>query len=172
MAAADSPEPVGRTEAIRAPSATSRQDSPPRRAQFVVMVGLLVTFGGLFGYALQLPTEPSALDDVVPWLAAGFLTVWTGGILAGNSLVPLPSGVRPIMIGQPAVAGFSTVAGALSALVVVVRVGPWIVPAPGTPEELVIAVVAATIVWVGGFLMGRSMRRFARRHRTPRSGRA
>jgi hypothetical protein len=127
------------------------------------MLGLFVTFGGLFGYALQVPTQPGRLMEILPWLATGFVAAWIGGILAGNSLVAPPPGIRPAMIGQSPLAGVATVAGALSATVVVLRLGPWTSPAPGTPAELVIASVAASIAWVGGFLMGHSMRRFARR---------
>jgi hypothetical protein len=124
------------------------------------MVGLFVTFGGLFGYALQVPTQPGMLTTVVPWLAVGFLTAWTGGILAGNSLVMPPPGVRPAIVGQSSVAAVATVAGALSAAVVVLRVGPRTQLTPGAPAELFIAIIAGSIVWAGGFLMGRSMQRF------------
>ncbi len=129
------------------------------------MVGLFVTFGGLFGYALQVPTQPATLTSIVPWLAVGFITAWSGGILAGNSLVAPPPGVSPAFIGQPGVAGVATLAGVLSATVVVLRVGASASPSPGAPVELVIAVLAATLVWMGGFLMGHSMRRFVRRRR-------
>jgi hypothetical protein len=127
------------------------------------MLGLFVTFGGLLGYALQVPIQPGRLTDILPWLATGFVAAWTGGILAGNSLIAAPLGVRPAMVGQSAVAGVATLAGALSAVVVVLRLGSWTSPSPGTPAELVIAPVATIIVWIGGFLMGHSMRRFVRR---------
>ena len=135
----------------------------------MVMVGLFVTFAGLFGYALQVPTQPASLESIVPWLAVGFLTAWVGGILAGNALVEPPPGVRPALVGQSVVAALATIAGSLSATVVVLRVGPWDVPTAGTPVELEIAIGAAATSWVGGFLMGRSMRRFARRRRKPTS---
>lgn len=144
-------------------------ESRRRRAQLAVMVGLFVTFGGLFGYALQVPTQPAMLASVVPWLAVGFLSAWTGGILAGNSLVEPPPGNCPAIISQPSVAGIATVAGALSAAVVILRIGPWVGPTASLPAELYVAIAAALTVWIGGFLMGRSMRRFVlrRRSRTP-----
>jgi hypothetical protein len=134
------------------------------------MVGLFVTFGGLFGYALQIPTQPARLVGLVPWLAAGFVATWTGGILGGNSLVAPPVGIPPALRGQPGISATATLAGALSAAVVVHRVGPWVVPSPGAPAELAIAVVGTVLVWAGGFLMGRSMRRFVLRRR--RGGRS
>jgi hypothetical protein len=150
----------------RSASPPANPDSRRRHSQFIVMVGLFVTFGGLFGYALQAPTEPSTLTSIVPWLAVGFLSAWTGGILAGNSLVEPPPGIRPALFGQSTLAGIATLAGGLSALVVILRVGPWSSPSASTPAELVIATVAAAMVWAGGFLMGRSMRRFVLRRRT------
>lgn len=152
-------------------SATNASPTPPtaklarRRSQLTVMLGLFVTFAGLFGYALQVPSQPAKLVSIVPWLAVSFLTGWFGGILAGNSLVTPASGTRPALVGQSAVAGIATAAGALSAVVVALRIGPWAAPAPGTPVEWVIATVAAAIVWAGGFLMGHSMRRFVRRRK-------
>ncbi|MGC2288980.1 MAG: hypothetical protein WA688_03890 [Thermoplasmata archaeon] len=149
--------------------AREASDSRRRRSQLTVMVGLFVTFGGLFGYALQVPTQPAALTNLVPWLAVGFIVAWAGGILAGNTLVAPPPGVAPALRGQPGVAFIATLAGALSAVVVVLRVGPWASPSPGAPVELVIAVTGSVLVWMGGFLMGSSMRRFVRRRRRTRS---
>jgi hypothetical protein len=133
------------------------------------MVGLFVTFGGLLGYALQVPTQPGMLTNIVPWLAVGFLTAWAGGILGGNSRVEPPPSVPPAMRGQSLVAAIATVAGLLSATVVVLRIGPWTQPVTGGPAELFIAAGASSIVWIGGFLMGRSMRRFVLPHRTRHS---
>lgn len=130
------------------------------------MLGLFVTFGGLYGYTLQVPPEPAKLANLLPWLAVGFLTVWIGGILAGNALVPTPPGIRPALVAQPVVAGVATVAGVLSGIVVILRIGPSLSPVPGTPAEWIVAVLAAAFVWIGGFLMGRSMRRFVRRNRS------
>jgi hypothetical protein len=140
-------------------------DTTRRRSQLTIIVGLLVTFGGLFGYGLQVPTQPAALTNIIPWLAVGFVATWAGGILAGNSLVAPPAGIPPAFLGQPGVAGIATLAGALSATVVVLRIGPWTAPAVGAPSEVVIAAVAVGLVWAGGFLMGHSIRRFVRRRR-------
>ena len=162
--------PEAKSAAPSGPAAPSGvSDSRRRRSQLVVIIGLFITFGGLLGCALQVPTQPASLESIVPWLAIGFLTAWVGGILAGNSMVEPPPGVRPAMVGQSVVAAFATIAGALSATVVVVRVGPWVAPAAGAPAELEIAIAAAAFSWVGGLLMGRSMRRFARRGRRPTS---
>ena len=136
-----------------------------RRSQLTVMVGLFVTFGGLVGYGLQVPTQPASLVSIVPWLGVGFLTAWTGGILIGNSRVALPAGGSPALKGQLAVGAAGTLAGSLSSVVVIQRVGPWVHLAPGAPVELVTAVIAVSMVWVGGMLMGVSMRRFVRRRR-------
>jgi len=140
-------------------------DSNRRRSQVTVMVGLLLTFSGLFAYGLQLPTQPARLDSIGPWLAIGFVAAWTGGILAGNSLISPPAGVSPALRGQLRLSGLATVAGALSAAVVVQRLGLWTSPSFGVPAELLTAGVAIALVWIGGFLMGHSMRRFVRRRR-------
>ena len=165
MVTTDSPVSEDGRDAPGAPRAPEASESRRRRSQLTVMVGLFVTFGGLLGYALQVPTQPAALTSVVPWLAVGFIATWSGGILAGNSLVGPPPGIPPAFVGQPGLAGVATLAGALSATVVVLRAGALASPSPGAPVELVIAAVAAALVWMGGFLMGRSMRRFVRRRR-------
>lgn len=161
MSASDDQPKPGPSESTRSDSTPTRGTTPSHRlSQLTVMVGLFVTFGGLYGYALQVPTQPTMLASIVPWLAVGFLTTWIGGILGGNSMVALPPQVRPALRGQSVVAGIGTVAGALSAAVVVLRIGPWTVSDPGVPSELTLAAVAGAIVWVGGLLIGRSMRRF------------
>ncbi len=133
------------------------------------MVGLLLTFAGLFTYGLQLPTQPASLDSVGPWLAIGFVTAWTGGILAGNSFNETPAGISPALNGQLRLAGLATLAGALSAAVVVQRLGLWTSLSRGTPGELVTAGLGAALVWLGGFLMGQGMRRFVRSRRGART---
>lgn len=161
MSASDDQPKPGPSESTRSESTPTLGTTPSHRlSQLTVMVGLFVTFGGLYGYALQVPTQPTMLASIVPWLAVGFLTTWIGGILGGNSMVALPPQVRPALRGQSVVAGIGTVAGALSAAVVVLRIGPWTVSDPGVPSELTLAAVAGAIVWVGGLLIGRSMRRF------------
>ncbi|MCI4352858.1 MAG: hypothetical protein L3K14_05655 [Thermoplasmata archaeon] len=135
------------------------------RSQPIVILGLFVTFGGLVGYTLQVPSQPASLANVAPWLFAGFLTAWTGGILIGNARVAPPEGVSPALRGQSAVGALGTLAGSLSSFVVIERLGPWTHLSPGAPVELLIAIVAASMGWLGGFLMGLSMRRFIRRSR-------
>lgn len=147
------------------PRAPGDPPNPPaRRSQFLAITGLFVTFGGLVTYGLQVPTQPAALSNVVPWLAVGFLGTWIGGVLAGNSLQEPPLGLQPALRGQVGIAGLATIAGVLSGGVVVRSVGPWSHPDAGVPVEIALAVSAVGLVWVGGFLMGRSMRRFVRRH--------
>jgi len=166
-----SPTPAtleGSTQPADEGPALDTSDSRRGRAQLMVMVGLFVTFAGLFAYGLQVPTPPGSLAHIVPWLAVGFLTAWTGGILAGNSLVPPPAGVSPALRAQPGIAMVATLAGALAAGVVLQRLGPWASLSPGAPAELWIAAAGAGLVWLGGFLMGHSMRRFGRRRRRPR----
>ena len=161
MSASDDQPKPGPSESTRSESTPTLGTTPSHRlSQLTVMVGLFVTFGGLYGYALQVPTQPTMLASIVPWLAVGFLTTWIGGILGGNSMVAPPPQVRPALRGQPVIAGIGTVAGALSAAVVILRIGPWTVSDPGVPSELTLAAVAGVIVWVGGLLIGRSMRRF------------
>lgn len=145
--------------------ASETQGHQGRRLQVAILAGLFLTFGSLVGYVLQLPTAVAALDGVLPWLAIGFLCCWAGGILAGNSFREPPPGVPPALRGQPVLAVLATVAGVLSAGVVLQRVGPWVHPSPGLPGELVVAVTASGLAWVGGFLMGMGMRRFVRRRR-------
>jgi hypothetical protein len=132
------------------------------------MVGLFLTFAGLFAYGLQVPTQPALFDSVGPWLAIGFVTAWTGGILAGNSFIDPPSGVPPALRGQSGLSVVALVAGVLSAAVVVRQLGPWVALSPGIPGEAVIATSGVLLAWVGGFLMGHSMRRFVRRRRRAR----
>jgi hypothetical protein len=67
--------------------------SPPvdpqnRRRQKVVVVGLFLTFLGLFAAALELPVAPVALEHAIPGVAVGLLALWIGGILLGNSVRP------------------------------------------------------------------------------------
>lgn len=140
-----------------------------RRMQLAIFTGLFLTFGSLVAYALQLPTSVAALDRVLPWLAIGFVCCWVGGILAGNSVRDPPPGVPPALRGQPALAALATAAGVLSAGVVLQRIGPWVPPSPGLPVELVVAITAGVLAWVGGSLMGMGMHRFIRRRRRPRS---
>jgi drug/metabolite transporter (DMT)-like permease len=147
------------------PGSTDQSDTARKRSQLTVITGLFVTFAGLLGYALQIPSQPSLLSSTVPWLAVGFITGWSGGILAGNALVAPPPGFPPALRGQPAVAAIATLAGVLSAAVAIRRIGPWVSPSAGGPAELLVAVVAVLLVWIGGFLIGHSMRRFVRRRR-------
>lgn len=161
--------PGSTTQAPDQPVPPETSDFRRRRAQLTVMAGLFLTFAGLFAYGLQLPIQPANLDRLLPWIAVGFVTMWTGGILSGNALIAPPPGVRPALRGQSEVALLSTVAGCLSAAVVVQRLGPWVSPTPGVLEELPLAAVAAVVVWLGGFLMGNSMRRFVRRPRRARA---
>jgi hypothetical protein len=165
MVGPGSPSIESSPTAAGSPAPNPSSDSQRRRSQFTVILGLFVTFGGLIGYGIQVPTQPASLAVTVPWLAVGFIAVWWGGILAGNSLVAPPTGVSPLLVGQLGVAGISTLAGALSATVVVLRLGASVAPVPGTPAEFVIALAAALLAWIGGFLMGHSMRRFVRRRR-------
>jgi hypothetical protein len=133
-----------------------------------IMVGLLLTFAGLTGYALQVPVPPRTVAETLPWLLIGFLSAWTGGILIGNGQVLPPDGIAPALHPQRTVGLVGTVAGALSAAVVVDRLGAWVPPSQGTPNELVVAIVAAVLAWAGGLLMGIGMRRFVRRRRAAR----
>jgi hypothetical protein len=144
---------------------TATEEALRRRAQLTIIVGLFVTLGGLYGYALQFPIQASGLATIVPWLAVGFVASWTGGILAGNSFVTLPRGASPALRGQSTIAAMATLAGALSATVAVLRIGPRAILGIGTPDELVVAVAATGLVWIGGFLMGCSIRRFVLRRR-------
>jgi len=133
------------------------------------MVGLFVTFGGLLGYALQVPSNSAGLESILPWLAVGFLTVWLGGILSGNAINSLPPEAVPALRGQPLLGLVATLAGVLSAAVVIDRAGPWTSPSPGTPVEVVTAVAAVVLSWAGGSLMGYGMSRFVRRRRPRRA---
>jgi len=146
-------------------SSPSTDDGLRRRAQLSVMVGLFVSFGALIGYALQVPSAPGNLATIVPWLAIGFLTAWTGGILFGNALIEPPRGVPPALKGQLGLGIVGTLAGALASAVVVHQTGPWSSPSPGTPGELVTAIAAVVLAWAGGFLLGHSTQRFVRRRR-------
>lgn len=136
-----------------------------RRAQLTVMAGLLVSFGGIVAYGLQAPIQPGAFSASAPWLAAGFVASWSGGILTGNSLVPPPPGFPSALRSQKELGMLATVAGALSAVVVAKQVGPWHEAGSSLPPELALASIGVVLAWVGGFLMGNSMRRFIRRRR-------
>jgi hypothetical protein len=59
-----------------------------RRRQGIVVVGLLLTFLGLFLASRLLPTDPGALTALLPAAAAGLVALWLGGILLGNSVRP------------------------------------------------------------------------------------
>ena len=60
-----------------------------RRRQGVVMVGLVATLAGLTFVSLELPVAATALRAVLPWIGAGALLFWIGGIFLGNALRPL-----------------------------------------------------------------------------------
>lgn len=135
------------------------------RSQLLVMGGLLLTFGALVGYGLQLPTAPGPLKQVIPWLAVGFLTTWLGGIFVGNAMNPTPPGLPPALRAQTGVGVLATLAGALSAVVVIQRLTPNTPVATGPLTILEVAALGFLLAWLGGFLMGRGMRRFVRRRR-------
>jgi hypothetical protein len=69
-------------------SAPAPIDPVQRRRQKVVLVGLFLTFVGLFAASLEIPVEPSALLRTLPPIAVGLLALWVGGILLGNSVRP------------------------------------------------------------------------------------
>ncbi len=150
------------------PASTEPSELRRLRSQLLVMGGLLLTFAGLVGYGLQLPTAPGVLNQVIPWLAVGFLTTWLGGIFLGNSMNPVLTGFPPALRGQPGVGLLATVAGALSAVVVVQKLTPDTPVATGPLTILEVAVLGGVLAWAGGLLMGRGMRRFVRRRRRPR----
>jgi hypothetical protein len=160
----------GAKQASQSNATVGNPDRPRRMSQLTVMLGLFVTFAGIAMYGLQVPARPAVLAAIVPWLAVGFIVMWAGGILAGNSLSPPEPGTVPALRGQSALGLVATVAGGLSGTVVVRRLGVWATVSPGLPPEIVVAAVGAFLVWLGGFLMGRSMRRFTRRRRRARSG--
>ncbi len=164
------PEPqLGKSDRQGSQKSAQFSDARFRNSQYKVLLGLLVTFGGIFAYGLQIPTPPTGLASVGPWLAVGFVATWTGGILFGNSLIPSPPGIPPALRAQPGVAFIATLAGFLSATVVIQREGPWGPPSAGTPAELAVAISGVALAWLGGFLMGTGMRRFVRRSRRHRA---
>jgi hypothetical protein len=63
-------------------------DPENRRRQKAVVVGLVLTFIGLFAAAIELPVAPVALEHAIPGAAVGLLALWIGGILLGNSVRP------------------------------------------------------------------------------------
>ncbi len=58
------------------------------RRQRLVMVGLVLTFVGLFALGFSLPLGAGTLARILPLAAVGFLALWIGGILLGNSVRP------------------------------------------------------------------------------------
>jgi hypothetical protein len=55
----------------------------------MVVIGLLLSFVGLFLLTWLLPVGSAALDRAIPIVGAGVLALWVGGILLG-----LGSGIR------------------------------------------------------------------------------
>ena len=149
------------------PATAGPSDLRRLRSQLLVMGGLLLTFGGLVGYGLLLPTAPELLDAVIPWLAVGFLTAWSGGIFLGNSRNAPPPTIRPALRAQAAIGVLATVAGVLSAIVVVQKLTPGAAVSTGPLSVLEVAVLGVALTWAGGSLMGAGMRRFVRRRRSP-----
>jgi hypothetical protein len=49
-----------------------------------VLVGLLLSFIGLFLVSLLLPTGSGALDRAIPIVGVGLLSLWIGGIVLGR----------------------------------------------------------------------------------------
>jgi hypothetical protein len=70
-------------------SANPPVDPSNRRRQKVVLMGLFLTFVGLFAAGLEVPSDPSALVRTLPPIAIGLLALWVGGILLGNSVRPI-----------------------------------------------------------------------------------
>lgn len=56
------------------------------RRQRRVVVGLLLTFFGLFLFVYLLPVAPGALAHLLPVAAGGALALWVGGILMGMGM--------------------------------------------------------------------------------------
>ena len=54
--------------------------------QWRVVVGLLLTFGGLFLVVGVLPVAADPLVRELPLVGAGLLTLWVGGILMGFAM--------------------------------------------------------------------------------------
>lgn len=54
-----------------------------RRRQRWVMLGLLLTIIGLILVALLFPSDPQAVTSDLPYIAAGLVALWVGGILMG-----------------------------------------------------------------------------------------
>ncbi len=152
----------------RSPGAATADPAELRRlrSQILVMGGLLLTFASLVGYGLQLPVAPALLDRVIPWLAIGFLTTWVGGVFLGNAMNSPPAGIPPALRGQAGVGLLGTVAGALSAVVVIQRLTPGAMVSTGPLTVAEAALLGAVLAWAGGLLMGRGMRRFVRRRAT------
>lgn len=162
------PDPNSAPAAQRPPERPDPLESLRKRSQLTVMVGLLLTFAGLFAYGVQVPVQPASLDRLLPWLAVGFLCSWIGGIFVGNARNPLLPGVPPAFRGQAGLGLVAAIAAVLSAGVVVQRVGLLSTGASGGVPELEAALLGVVLALTGGLLMGRSMRRFVRRRRPGR----
>ncbi|MCI4331008.1 MAG: hypothetical protein L3K19_04090 [Thermoplasmata archaeon] len=54
-----------------------------RRRQGTVVAGLLLTLAGLYALIAILPSDPVALNHDLPYLGAGIIALWVGGILLG-----------------------------------------------------------------------------------------
>lgn len=72
-----------------APTTGVERDVAERRRlarQWGVVVGLLLTFGGLFLILGVLPVASDPLVRELPLVGAGVLTLWIGGILMGFAM--------------------------------------------------------------------------------------
>ncbi len=74
----DAPTPPSPTDPAAA-------DAPRRRRQGRVVVGLLLSFLGLFFATLLLPASPGALLAALPTAAVALFVLWVGGVVLGSA---------------------------------------------------------------------------------------